>query len=1064
MASAPDVDRPVFGYFVTSEFQEVILYCQNVISHFDCSCILHLHCSALFERENTVQEMHLPINRPIILDPQLPEDIYLDVMQNQFGLCHELDLYENMDGSGWSLVPGTHRYWFKIFPCQPNHGAHETADNHASFDEDEDDQSPRPRSPLPKISSFFMALTEHFARKNTRYIPRKTDLKYSFFKEYLEDNPSVGITPDELDVEFTLQDVPEWHNDVNKYNIRVFSMRGNILYAVEKDPEVEYIDLYLNSKNKFALVRNLHTLYKRKKDRHICEQCLAWVGPKHTCEQQKLVSPNEDVQVPEVPEGRHAFVAYADFESIITPSKQHKTSGWAYVIIDKMHTIKKQEHKNALHSRDLISDFMKSITQAACEYAKDDGHHTKECPLCEQIVTTDYVIGRNFINGRQGSHHEECWNNSKNTMVIFFHNFRGYDSHFLMSEIVSTCNVLGLQATSMEKFNLIRINPPNEPLIQISFKDTFNFFTCSLAKCVSMIENWVYTPESNRTQKGVFPYEWFDSYEKLKATELPSPPWYNSLSGQLMDHEIAFKEWSEHGFTTFEQYHDFYMVNDVMFLCDAFEEFRRTCVDEFNTDPAHFQGAPGFTWYLGLCQNPALFKIIQSEEIYMDIQNQIRGGISQAMVRYCNVEDKPEESMFFLDVNSLYSSCMVEKLPGKYLHRLLELPPTWKELYCSDGPITALINCDLIYPEHLHDRDWAYPLAPHKFNDRLCTTFKDRENYLVHAKLLQFYLERGLILEKVNYIYVFEQDYCLRDYVQGNIEKRRHTKSEVMKTLYKLLNNSIYGKTCENVNKYRSFKVFHDETILTDNIYGHSDQINTQLIKARNMQLYGENFLLEMRVDQVRLNKPIQIGFAILEFAKLKIYQFLAAIQDVFGKSVIPLYTDTDSLLFWCDFPRPWEKFYNSPLLPFLDFEKAFKLGKDTDKQSGLWSPEAGGKEIVEYVGLRAKCYSYRFRDNETVVKNKGVPKAAMISNEDETPREKITMEHYRDALFNGTQHHVVQYSIRSNKHDVTTVKQYKLGLSANDLKRAILPDRTHSLPFGYKGTLFTPTDNDTDL
>lgn len=289
-----------------------------------------------------------------------------------------------------------------------------------------------------------------------------------------------------------------------------------------------------------------------------------------------------------------------------------------------------------------------------------------------------------------------------------------------------------------------------------------------------------------------------------------------------------------------------------------------------------------------------------------------------------------------------------------------------------------------------------------------------------------------------------------------------------MKTLYKLLNNSLYGKTCENVNKYRKFEVIEDDSLFEE---AEGGVVNPDLADAFNIIHCGEKMLVEKPVKEVMLNKPIQIGFTILEFAKREIYRFLAAIQNHFGDKVIPLYTDTDSLLFWCDFPTPWKYFYNSPLREYLDFEKAPEhwgvKTHDTDKQSGLWSPEAGGKEIVEYVGLRAKSYCYRFRDNEVVLKNKGIPKAAMISDTNERPVEKITIEHYRNALFEGEIYHISQYAIRSFKHDVLSLKQYKLGLSANDLKRAVTSNRAISLPFGYKGEKFRhiTTDNeDVDL
>lgn len=410
---------------------------------------------------------------------------------------------------------------------------------------------------------------------------------------------------------------------------------------------------------------------------------------------------------------------------------------------------------------------------------------------------------------------------------------------------------------------------------------------------------------------------------------------------------------------------------------------------------------------------------------------------------------------------------MTYKMPGKYLRK--EEDPerllNWEEMWQEHTRETALLVVDLYYPEHLHDRDWAYPLAPHHFNDRLCTTFKHKEKYMVHAELLAFYLKRGLVLEKIHYAYVFEQDYTLRDYVNGNIEKRRNTNSEVMKTLYKLLNNSLYGKTCENVNKYRRFEVIADEALEADP--DDLDRVNSELQDAFNIIHCGEKMLVEKPVKTLMLNKPIQIGFTILEFAKREIYQFLAAIQNQFGNNVVPLYTDTDSLLFWCNFPEPWKYFYNSPLRKFLDFEKVPEhwgvKTEGTNKVSGLWSPEADGKEIVEYVGLRAKSYCYRFRDNQVVIKNKGIPKAAMISDEDENPLEKITIEHYRNALFEGELYHVAQYAIRSFKHEVLSLKQYKLGLSANDLKRAVTSNRAISLPFGYRGELFRhlTTDNE---
>nr|QTE03994.1 MAG: PolB [Motacilla cinerea densovirus] len=1087
MAVRLNLSNPIFGYFITQNYVELSDYVCNLLERYNCSMVFVLHASGMFTKDAEEQELHLPTNSPLVLDPQMPEDMVRFLLEEQRGLCSDPEHFTNMQGSGWSYILNTMKYWFKVYPCQPNDGANPSRDNcndpnneNDDNPDDPDDQmdDDQPMHPRRKFNNFLYSILEHYARQAEWKVPRTKFERATVLERF---NREFTFIPEgDLELEVNMQDVAEYHAGLNKFNVRVFSLRGNLLYAKKMWPlQEEWIDLYLNSNNCFALILNLYAFFKKKHDRMFCMKCLKWAtkSGNHHCEKVFTTSKQDEVMIPDIPWDRHALVAYADFESYILDKTYHRLSGWGCVIIDRDHDIYDSHYMNLISTDNLIRDFVKYISNTCIEYSSKCENDSLICQICEKdIYDFDSTIsGTNFINGKSGHHHYDCWNHPKNTMYVFFHNFRGYDSHFLIKELVANVNVVHMSATSCEKFNCIQIEGWREeenrsfdlPFLRITFKDTFNFFTCSLAKCVSMIEDWRYTPEDGREDKGLFPYEWFDHKDKLMHPGLPDAPWHNVLTNTEVDPTPAFEIWNKKNFTYFYEYHDYYMMLDVIQLCDAFEEFRRTTVSEFNTDPVHFQGAPGLTWYLGVCQNPKMFKIIRDRGVYMDIQQSIRGGISQAMTRYCNVEEKPNESMFFLDVNSLYSKCMTYKMPGKFLYTATTVPADWYQRWNADSKETAILCVDLVYPEHLHDRDWAYPLAPHHFNDRLCTTFKRREQYLVHAEMLQFYLERGMVLEDVHYAYVFEQDYTLRDYVQSNIEKRRHTNSEVMKTLYKLLNNSLYGKTCENVNKYRKFEVIKDVSLERDDLSEIGSHYNEQLAEAFNMIFCGDNVLVEMPVKVAKLNKPIQIGFTILEFAKREIYRFLAAIQDHFGDRVQPLYTDTDSLLFWCDFPEPWKEFYNSPLKPFLDFEKVPEhwgvKTQDTDKQSGLWSPEAGGKEIVEYVGLRAKCYAYRFRDNTTVVKNKGVPKAAMIADEDETPREAITIEHYRKALFDGATYAISHYSIRSFKHEVITTKEYKLGISANDLKRAVTANRAISLPFGYRGETFKHLVTDAD-
>lgn len=1048
------LDRRVveYGYFHCTDFEEIKQYLFDLLVIKNESLIFAVHSSAIFIKDGQTTEMHMPVRPLMVFDPQHDQAFVSEMLDNMAGLLADIENFEGFESSGWNYVPNTLKYWFKVYPCQPNPTPSQNSRNSLDEDDRNDDDD---RSPQRGLNRFVGSVIAHYYLKHHGKLPRTITARESAFENFAVHNLPWILPYLRLD-NFRLDYLRRWHEfTLQKLNIRVWSIRGNLLYAKRMSaPDEEWIDLYLNSKNNFALVRSLTAFFGRHSSKVMCDDCHTFHNQNGSCKLAISTCTDEDLNLPDLPEGRHGCVAYCDFESIITPEKEHVTSGYSIFAISMSGRPIFTETRCVLdiESESIQQDFMNAIFKTADTFAKRtyDTDPGNLCQICGDEVEEINVVGRNFVNGKWGLHHKNCWLDARNCMYVFFHNFRGYDSHFLMEEICKNYNVKFLQATSMEKFNLIRISRKDDPLITVTFKDTYNFFTCSLDSCVKMVENWRYVEPEYRGEKGLFPYEWFDSFEKLSHEGLPPGPWFNSLANKEIDSAPAEAVWEREGFKFFYEYHDFYCRLDTMQLADAFEEFRRSCVSEFNVDPVHFMGAPSLTWYLGLRNNHQMFKIIPDAKVYLDIQSQIRGGVCQAMVRYHKTT--PGSSIFFLDVNSLYSKCMTYKMPGKFLRRIEGAPENWETSYLPEDDKTLFLMCDLEYPAHLHDRDWAYPLAPHRFNDRLCTTFLPKLNYLVHVELLKFYLERGMVLSKVHYCYEFEQDFALRDYVENNIVKRRATNSDVMKTLYKLLNNSLYGKTCENVFKYRCFDVREQEE-------EDDGRINAFLTNTKNHIAFDDVFLVENEVQEVKLNKPIQIGFTVLEFAKREIYRFLAAVQDSFGNAVTPMYTDTDSIMFKCNFDFPWKEFFNAPLVkPLLDFgDVPPSWGVSTPgtkKQSGLWSPEADGKEIVEYVGLRAKCYAYRFADDSTVLKNKGVPKSSTIT--DGAP---ITMEDYKECLFGGKDKEITHFVIRSEKHQVTTRQVSKLGISGNDLKRTVLGNPTISLPFGYRGTQFDTND-----
>ena len=101
-------------------------------------------------------------------------------------------------------------------------------------------------------------------------------------------------------------------------------------------------------------------------------------------------------------------------------------------------------------------------------------------------------------------------------------------------------------------------------------------------------------------RKGIFPYEWFDSFEKFCEPCLPpKESFYSSLTGKGAtpeEYQYALDIWNHFKCETFSDYHDIYLKTDVLLLSDIFEVFRKTSIDSFKLDPSHFVTLPSFGW------------------------------------------------------------------------------------------------------------------------------------------------------------------------------------------------------------------------------------------------------------------------------------------------------------------------------------------------------------------------------------------------------------------------------------------------------------------------------------
>ena len=176
-------------------------------------------------------------------------------------------------------------------------------------------------------------------------------------------------------------------------------------------------------------------------------------------------------------------------------------------------------------------------------------------------------------------------------------------------------------------------------------------------------------------RKGVYPYEYMDTWEKCDETQLPDKKaFYSKLDLEDItdkDYEHAQKVWKVFGIKNLGEYHDLYVQSDTLLLADVFENFRNKCIEIYELDPAHFLSAPRLAWQACLKKTRVNLELLADIDMLLMVEKGIRGGIFQATYRYArannkymNDYDKNFESSYlvFLDANNLYGWAMSQKL------------------------------------------------------------------------------------------------------------------------------------------------------------------------------------------------------------------------------------------------------------------------------------------------------------------------------------------------------------------------------------------------------------------
>ena len=171
----------------------------------------------------------------------------------------------------------------------------------------------------------------------------------------------------------------------------------------------------------------------------------------------------------------------------------------------------------------------------------------------------------------------------------------------------------------------------------------------------------------------------------------------------------------------------------------------------------------------------------------------------------------------------------------------------------------------------------------------VCNLF-NKKKYVVHINSLKQALNHGLKLKKIHRIIEFNQEAWLKPYIDMNTELRKAAKNYFEKDLFKLMNNSVSGKTMENIRKHRDIKLVT------------TDKKRSKLVSEPNyhsINLISEDLsIIEMKKTKVKMNKPIYLGLSILEVSKTLMYEFwYDYMKPKYNDNVKLCYMDTDSFI-----------------------------------------------------------------------------------------------------------------------------------------------------------------------
>ena len=519
-----------------------------------------------------------------------------------------------------------------------------------------------------------------------------------------------------------------------------------------------------------------------------------------------------------------------------------------------------------------------------------------------------------FTGVFHGAAHNSCnllYRDTKQ-IPVFFHNLSGYDGHIIFDSLskVEGIKTPKVVAKNMEKYitfsigalrfkdSLQFLNSSLDKLVKNALGKDEDF---TILKNLRQYfdKTWSHLGEDAfkmLTRKGVYPYSYMDSFKRFDETKLPPrKEYFNDLTNMDIsekDYNFAEELWDTFKLKNLGELHDLYVETDVLLLADVFEGYRDASLENYGLDPAHFCTAPSLSWTAALKFTKQELEIPLDPDMHMMFDKGLRGGISMVANQYARANNEnlsdynpklPTSHIQYVDCNNLYGKAMSEYLPTGGFEWVETLgnsneKSSWNDQILALGDQDKhgyILEVDLEYPEHLHELHDIYPLAPEHViitedmlsphqkkiaeelkvkvgGKKLCTTLHNKSNYICHYRSLKKYVELGLNITNIHKIIKFKQSDWLKPYIQLNTDLRVKATTKFGVALAKLMNNAFFGKTCEDVRKYKNVSICTNAKDAKKRLGKNN---------VRGIKIFGENLIaVEATRNVVTLNKPRYIG------------------------------------------------------------------------------------------------------------------------------------------------------------------------------------------------------------